>query len=100
MEIRFSSAENVRVEVEIQSDDETGTPRAIVHEVTENTSTPTPADDPEGENEENMPALREEAKTRLQRLGKLYSGKEIVKLFHENRSINIYYLQRIKISWV
>ncbi|XP_065167773.1 anillin isoform X2 [Atheta coriaria] len=76
MEIRFSSAENVRVEVEIQSDDETGTPRAIVHEVTENTSTPTPADDPEGENEENMPALREEAKTRLQRLGKLYSGDE------------------------
>lgn len=54
MEIKLTSSENVRVEVEIEE-----------------------ADDDTGENNENIEraCLREDAKNRLNRLGRLYAGK-------------------------
>lgn len=75
MEIKLTSSDNVRVEVEIEeregSDNDNDDNNAVfpgIHKISHNENSDKDA-------ESNKPIIRADAKKRLQRLGKLYSGK-------------------------
>lgn len=69
MEIKLTSADNVRVEVEIEERDESDSeePQEVPHIIVtdENDS-------------QDKPSIRPDVKNRLQRLGKLYSGNSFI----------------------
>lgn len=66
MEIKLSSVDNVRVQVEFQESDEFGTEEKENYEMC--------LEKEDDESSGSVPALRENSKKRLQRLGALYAG--------------------------